>query len=168
MRKSYIGNIPNPHVRDFQRKKVYQAEEQCSFWNIASVLDIHQIEMLVKLISEWAEVPRPEIIEDGHQMVFATQDSIVLPYPASKTLPYILHEMSHVINYNSKNADHHGVYFSETYLSVVREFIGVDASLELQQSFEKHKVKYLPDLNNNPLHKTGERLKKLGISVVYF
>ena len=101
MRKSYIGNIPNPHVRDFQRKKVYQAEEQCSFWNIASVLDIHQIEMLVKLISEWAEVPRPEIIEDGHQMVFATQDSIVLPYPASKTLPYILHEMSHVINYLS-------------------------------------------------------------------
>ena len=74
MRKSYIGNIPNTHVRDFQRKKVYRAEEKCSFWNIATVLDIQKVEMLVRLISEWAEIPSAEIIEDGHQMVFATKD----------------------------------------------------------------------------------------------
>ena len=76
-------------------------------------------------------------------MVFATQDTIVLPYPVSKTIPYILHEMSHVINYNSDNADHHGKHLTTTYLSVVQEFIGKDAYLELKQSFEKHKVKYL-------------------------
>ena len=138
-----MGNIPNTHVRDFQRKMVYRAEEKCGFWNIITVLNIQQVELLVKLISEWSEIPRPEIIEDGHQMVFATQDTIVLPYPVSKTIPYILHEMSHVINYNSDNADHHGKHFTTTYLSVVKEFKGKDAYLELKQSFEKHKVKYL-------------------------
>ena len=143
MTKSYMGNIPNTHVRDFQRKKVYRAEEKCGFWNIITVLNIQQVEILVKLISEWSEIPRPEIIEDGHQMVFATQDTIVLPYPVSKTIPYILHEMSHVINYNSDNADHHGKHFTTTYLSVVKEFIGKDAYLELKQSLEKHKVRYL-------------------------
>ena len=46
MGKSYIGDIPNTHIRDFQRKRLYQAEEQCGFWNTLDVLSIEEIEDL--------------------------------------------------------------------------------------------------------------------------
>ena len=92
--KNYIGDIPNTHIRDFQRKKLYQAEEDCL-------------------------------------------------YPTSKSLPYICHEMSHVINYNDPDkADHHGANFAGTYLQVVKEFIGEEDYQELLNAFKHRKVKY--------------------------
>ena len=50
--------------------------------------------------------------------------------------------MSHVINYNSDEADHHGRNFASTYLKVVRQFIGLTSYRELLESFRKHKVKF--------------------------
>jgi len=143
MEKSYIGDIPNTHIRDFQRKRLYQAEERCGFWNTLDVLSIEEIEELVIRISSWAETPVPKLIADGHNFVYATKNCIVLPYPITKTLPYILHEMSHVINYNSDNADHHGKYFASTYLQVVKEFAGPRAYIELKRSFKNLNVKHL-------------------------
>ena len=49
--KSYLGNIPNPTLRDFQRKKLYQAEESCSFWNEIQILSSFRVKHLVKKIS---------------------------------------------------------------------------------------------------------------------
>jgi len=139
---SYIGNIPNAHIRDHQRKRLYEAEEECSFWNNITVLSINNIKHLVGSISEWAEIKPPTIILEGHIYVYATQDAIVLPYTGTQTLPFICHEMSHVINYNSTDADHHGRNFASTYLKVVRQFIGLKSYRELLASFRKHKVKY--------------------------
>ncbi len=139
---SYIGNIPNTHVRDHQRKRLYQAEEECSFWDDINVLSINNIKHLVDNISEWAEIKPPTIILEGNTHVYATQDTIVLPYTDTQTIPFICHEMSHVINYNSTNADHHGRNFAYTYLKVVRQFIGLKSYKELLGSFRKHKVKY--------------------------
>ena len=50
--------------------------------------------------------------------------------------------MSHVINYNSIDADHHGRNFASTYLKVVRQFIGLKSYRELLESFRKNKVKF--------------------------
>ena len=139
---SYIGNIPNAHIRDHQRKRLYEAEEECSFWNDITVLSINNIKHLVGSISECAEIKPPTIILEGHTYVYATQDTIVLPYTRTQTLPFICHEMSHVINYNSIDADHHGRNFASTYLKVVRQFIGLTPYRELLGSFRKHRVKY--------------------------
>ena len=142
MALSYIGNIPNTHIRDHQRKRLYEAEEECSFWNDITVLSISDVKYLIGSISAWAKIKPPTGILEGHTMVYATQDTISLPYPVTKTLPYICHEMSHVINYNSDEADHHGRNFASTYLKVVRQFIGFTSYRELLESFRKHKVKF--------------------------
>ena len=141
--KSYIGNIPNTHIRDFQRKRLYQAEEQCSFWNNISILSSPEVISLIQNISKSFNIKTPVIITTGHELVYATQDLISIPYPTSKSLPYICHEMSHVINYNDPDkADHHGANFAGTYLQVVKEFIGEEDYQELLNAFKHRKVKY--------------------------
>ena len=147
---THIGNIPNLHIRDYQRKRLYQAEEQCGFWTNIEILSRSGVESLVSRISSWANIKPPEIKDSGHDDIYvhATQNVISLPYPISKTLPYILHEMSHVINYNSEFADHHGKYFASTYLDVVKEFLGDKAHIELQTSFNNFSVKYITTHKN--------------------
>ena len=115
MSKSWIGNIPNTHLRDYQRGKVYEAEAACSFWE------------------------SPKTTE------------IVIPYPNTKNRPTVCHEMAHVINYNTLNADHHGKYFCGTYLLVVKNFISAHAHLELVKAFEKYKVDYLTSNSINDI-----------------
>lgn len=143
MQKSWMGDIPNTHVRDYQRKRLYDAEDSCMFWGNTEILTGEQVEALIHKISQWAEIKQPEILEEGHHLVYATKNTIALPYPISKTPPYIAHEMSHVINYNGSNADHHGKYFAGKYLEVVKEFIGSVAYKELRRSFVTHKVSFL-------------------------
>tara|TARA_R110000751_G_scaffold293006_1_gene400452 strand:+ start:1727 stop:2167 length:441 start_codon:yes stop_codon:yes gene_type:complete len=141
--KSYVGNIPNTHIRDFQRKKLYQAEEDCLFWNNLYILSTIEVTDLIQDISKYFNIKTPIIATTGHELVYATQDLISIPYPTSKSLPYICHEMSHVINYNDPDkADHHGANFAKTYLQVVKEFIGEEDYIELEQAFDRRKVKY--------------------------
>jgi len=143
MQKSWMGDIPNTHVRDYQRKKVFQAEDSCMFWGDVDILTWEQVQNLIQRISEWAEISPPSLLEDGHLIAYATADTISLPFPIAKTLPYICHEMSHVINYNGTEADHHGKNFAATYLEVVKQFINQDAYKDLKRSFDKYNVKYL-------------------------
>ncbi len=143
MQKSWMGDIPNTHLRDYQRKRVYDAEDSCMFWGNTEILTREQVEILIQKISEWAEITPPMIVEDGHEITYATKDKISFTYPTLKTLPYICHEMSHVINYNGSNADHHGKHFAGTYLEVVKEFIGSNAHNDLIKAFRRHKVKHI-------------------------
>ena len=141
--KNYIGDIPNTHIRDFQRKKLYQAEEDCLFWNNVFMLSNAEVINLVQNIAKSFNIKTPIIATTGHELVYATQDLISIPYPTSKSLPYICHEMSHVINYNDlEKADHHGANFATTYLQVVKEFISEEDYIELKQAFDRRKVKY--------------------------
>lgn len=149
MTKSYIGIIPNVHVRDFQRKRLYKAEESCPFWKPLKFkfLSTKETKKLIKGISNWAEIPVPTLINNRgklnmRQSIYATSDIISLPFPISRTAPYIAHEMAHVVNYNSPNADHHGRHYATTYLGIVRTFIGEPEFQELCDSFEKSSVKY--------------------------
>ena len=143
MQKSWMGDIPNTHVRDFQRKRLYDAEDSCLFTGDIEILTREQLEALIHNISQWAEISPPKLIEDGHTLAYATATTISLPFPVTKTLPYIAHEMAHVINYSGSNADHHGKHFAGKYLEVVREFIGKVAYDDLKRAFKYYKVKYI-------------------------
>ena len=137
-----MGDIPNTHVRDYQRKRVFQAEDSCMFWGDTDILTWEQVQNLIQTISEWAEISPPSLLEEGHLIAYATADTISLPFPIAKTLPYICHEMSHVINYNGTDADHHGKHFAGKYLEVVKEFIGSGAYKDLKRAFKVYGVGY--------------------------
>ena len=144
--KTYLGKIPNSHVRDFQRNKVYSAEAKCLFWANVDLLSLEEVKETVEAIATWASIPIPIVDIQGQEdlpLVYATATEIVLPSVSEWTLPCICHEMAHVINYNSENADHHGKYFTTVYLSVVKQFIGLTAYRELQEAFDWTKVIYL-------------------------
>ena len=106
-----------------------------------------KVKDLVKRISLWAEIFVPKVITKGHAdltIAYATPTTIVLPFPFAKSLPYICHEMAHVINYQSViYADHHGKNFASVYLQIVREFASPRNYLELKKAFDKMQVEYL-------------------------
>ena len=151
---NYLGKIPNTHIRDFQRKRIYEAEDICSFWNHLEILSIDNVKQLVTDISKYFSIPPPQLVTEGHNdttpqyvlssipTAYATSTELVLPYPITKSLPYICHEMSHVVNYNSEYADHHGRNFAGTYLITVKEFLGVAEFNELLTAFKTKKVKW--------------------------
>ena len=145
MGRSYIGDIPNPSLRDFQRKRLYKAEGSCNFWKDLKVLSMSKVKDLVKEIGLWADITPPTIVhttrKNARYLAYATASEIVLPFPLSKSIPFICHEMSHVINYQRGPADHHGPNFATAYLEVVRQFIGHTEYGELKESFKSFKVK---------------------------
>ena len=143
--EEYIGDIPNPHLKDNQAKLVYTAEDNCCFWQHFKVLSEKQTKNLIDQISLYYSIRSPSINFNGHiyGIAYATSDLIVLPFPYSKSVPYICHEMAHVINYQDETmADHHGANFSGTYLNIVKEFIGLEAYKELKNSFDTLGVRY--------------------------
>ena len=145
MVRTHIGNIPNLHVRDFQRKRVYDAELNCIFWDNISILPIEEIETLITDISLWANIAKPMLSVQGHedmQVAYAPPDEIVLPFPVTQSKPFICHEMAHVINYQLGPADHHGSNFAKVYLEVVNTFIGKEAYDELKKAFDHLRVRY--------------------------
>ena len=147
MGRSYVGNIPNPTLRDFQRKRLYEAEGSCSFWNELQVLPLYEVKHLIKEIVCWAHIDIPKIIsttqKNAKYFAYATASEVSLPFPLSKSVPFICHEMAHVINYQRGPADHHGPNFATAYLEVVNTFIGKIEYKELRSSFDKLKVKYI-------------------------
>ena len=146
MGRAYIGEIPNPTLRDFQRKRLYTAEIVCSFWRGLQVITIPNVKQLVKEISRWANIDSPKICYTSHknarQIAYATASELVLPFPLAKSIPFICHEMSHVINYQRGPADHHGPNFATAYLEVVKTFMGHAEYEELKESFTEHNVKW--------------------------
>jgi len=141
---NYLGTIPNSDVRDFQRKRLYEAEEGCSFWKALQILPLQEVEELVYNISKSFVITTPELITEGHAIptAYATPKEIVLPFPICLSIPYICHEMAHVVNYQLGPVDHHGPNFSTTYLRIVKKFMGTEAFIELRKAFETTRVRY--------------------------
>ena len=147
--------IPNAHVRDFQRKKLYEAEELCIFWYTDNKISQTETEKLIEDISTWADINIPTLYTDSintphgikqrlaKQMSYATPIYVALYDNAVGSIPYICHEMAHVINYQRGPADHHGPHFAAIYLNLIETFIGKEERAELQNSFDKKNVKYL-------------------------
>ena len=152
-------DIPNAHVRDYQRQKVYDAEEQCVFWYNYNEVSQAETEQLIKDISTWAGINTPTLYTDNintphgikqrlaKQMSYATPIYVALSSNAVGSTPYICHEMAHVINYQRGPADHHGPHFAAIYLNLIATFIGEKERTELQHSFDKAAVKYSFDIN---------------------
>ena len=141
MQINWIGNIPNANLKDYQRGRLYSAEEAC-LWGELEILNPKQVEDVIYKISQWAEINPPKLILEGNSIAYATADTICLPIPITRTMLFVAHEMSHVINYNGKNADHHGKYFAGTYLDVVKEFVAENTYYNLKKTFDFYKVKY--------------------------
>ena len=147
-------NIPNAQVRDFQRKKLYEAEEQCIFWHKYKEVSKDEAEQLIEDISTWADINTPTLYTDSintphgikqrlaKQMAYATPIYVALSDNAVGSIPYICHEMAHVINYQRGPADHHGPHFASIYLNLIETFIGKEEREELENSFDNKKVKY--------------------------
>ncbi|MAU24146.1 MAG: hypothetical protein CL706_01890 [Chloroflexi bacterium] len=111
-------------------------------WGELEILSPKQVEDIIYKISQWAEINPPKLILEGNSIAYATADTICLPIPITRTMLFVAHEMSHVINYNGKNADHHGKYFAGTYLDVVKEFVAENTYYNLKKTFDFYKVKY--------------------------
>ena len=71
-----VGDIPNTHIKDYQRQRVYEAEDCCMFWGDSRVLTYEEAKNLIDRISFHAKITPPEIIEDGHQPTYATKDKM--------------------------------------------------------------------------------------------
>jgi putative metallohydrolase (TIGR04338 family) len=65
--------------------------------------------------------------------------------PAHRNQLFILHELSHVLAAALNGSKAHDPFFARTYLTLVYLVLGVDAYLELQQSFEEHGVDYMQE-----------------------
>tara|TARA_R110002020_G_scaffold135029_1_gene301626 strand:- start:269 stop:751 length:483 start_codon:yes stop_codon:yes gene_type:complete len=155
-------DIPNPHVRDFQRKKLYAAEESCSFWPDWIVeLTEENARAYINSISTMYKIKEPTLYTEDittphgirqriskqngdmlRLMAYATPTYVAIPSNLLSKLPYIVHEMSHVINYQLGPTDHHGPNFASIYLKVLSNYVGSKESKELQDAFDLHKVKY--------------------------
>ena len=112
------------------------------------MMTINEVKDLVYKISQWAEIAPPKLVTDENNIPHATATKICLPAPNTRTALFVAHEMSHVINYNGNNPDHHGKYFAGTYLEVVKEFIGKKTYNNLRKAFNFYKVKYLLEFEN--------------------
>ena len=147
---NYLGDIPRTDVRDYQRKRVYDAEELCSFWKESKILSLDMVKELVQNISDTFVIKTPVIITEGHNLIptaYATPKEIVLPFPICLSVPFICHEMAHVINYQIGPVDHHGPQFASTYLKIVKNFMGNNFFHELKKAFEIMKVNYNFDVS---------------------
>jgi len=155
MGATYLGSIPNAHIRDYQRQKVYDAEEQCMFWHTNPEISQTEVIHLIQSISTWADIKQPTLYTGNKRTIprhirkrlakyiaYATPNYIAIPSSVVKRTPFVCHEMAHVINYQKGPADHHGPNFTNTYLQLVGKFIGINEEQELRQSFDKKKVNY--------------------------
>ena len=145
MALTHMGDIPNLHIRDFQRSRLYKAESTCHFWNNVDFLSIDETIEVITKISDDASIDMPYIDLIGDEnlpLVYATATDIVLPSSADRTLPCICHEMAHVINYQKGPADHHGPNFAKCYLELVHKWIGPVEYSELMKAFNSSKVHY--------------------------
>ena len=142
-------NIPNYEVRDFQRKRVYTAEENCSFWKEPFSLEPQEVIDIVKDISSWADIHEPRSLFERpiqmkrqvpSNMAFAAPDLVCLPLFACNK-PFICHEMAHVISYQKGPNDHHGPNFVKVYLDLIHSFMGQAEEDELRSELSKAKAR---------------------------
>lgn len=149
LEKNNPFNIPNYEIKDFQRMRVYTAEENCSFWKEPFYLKPQEVIKIVKEISSWANIHEPRsFFNRTPQMkkqvppntAFAAPDLVCLPFFAWNR-PFICHEMAHVISYQKGPNDHHGPNFVKVYLDLIHSFMGQAESDELRSELSKTKVK---------------------------
>ena len=123
--------------RDFQRRKVYNAEwatEACCF--PIEKLTLDECKQLIEKASRFTKGPRP-IVKDGRGCRKARGSAwhIVLPKWA-RTKWTVLHEYAHAVTtYN------HGPDFVKAYLKLVKRFIGRTEADILRMAFRQYKVR---------------------------
>ena len=132
--------------RDYQRAKVYKAEDlvkvgSIKFKSLAETQEF--VNSIVKScwyknrFFRWSRVK----VEDGRKVAygFPTEGFIHAPKWARTNL-FILHEFAHVIG--RMDVPDHGKEFCALYLLLVKRWIGPDCAKELKEKFKEFGVEY--------------------------
>lgn len=137
--------------RDWQRKKVYDAEAKL-IEQMARLDTVQECQLIVDRIvaSKWWQDTYPQGVVrvcDGRgcRRAFATHHDITLPR-AHRDVITICHELAHVINlrrqWRGLYLPAHGITFCATYLDLVRRVAGSKLEEELRQHFLDGGVKF--------------------------
>lgn len=110
-----------------------------------------------------AQERKPPIVRPGHgsRSAFYRLGTITLPKWA-RNERVILHEIVHALRFRhvwNHTEPPHGWQFANTFLELVRHFMGREAHDTLKASFRKHKVRFRPPRPKRQL--TPERLAAL-------
>jgi hypothetical protein len=149
--------IKNRMIRDYQRTKVYTAEntalgfykDTMTFEEAVEVsLRLLNSNMVADMINDLEHVTPPcevfEIRSGDKRSTCACANSEYMRLPkGTRNLPTICHELAHVLtidNSTEPNYAYHGEEFCEVYLKLVQKFIGDDAHTDLLAAFIIHNV----------------------------
>ena len=155
-------------ARDFQRKKVYEAQR--SIWDYkmppvgnGSLQDVAGFVMQVILTLMWERlclkygrrVMRPfTVVEAGRKAASCSTDTLTFPsYERTMEQGYnmrqpwvICHEMAHMAIFhllytNMGSVSSHGPEFADAFVDIVREMLGYHEGDRLYEAFERHGVR---------------------------
>ena len=150
--------------RDSQRSKVYAAErDNVPFGELFT--SIEEVERFLTTVfqSAWFQKHFPE--PSGFQVQngqgardakgWCRQGVCHMKLPQwARTELVILHELGHGLSqarYGSRNIAGHGHEYCAIYLELVTHFMGAEIGLKLKEAFRKHKVKFRPKKERQPM-----------------
>ena len=136
-------------ARDSQKAKLYRAERD-DISKGRTFKDICETKKFVAKVisSKWSQKHflnyMSIVVKDGRGTRIARSygDVINVPVWARNEL-IVLHELAHSLRIGS-NSEHssHGWLFCNTFLKLVKHFMGKETHDKLKQSFKKHKVRF--------------------------
>lgn len=139
--------------RDFQRKRVYTAEDRCPAMRAEYVTDIHELRAWVKQITEHRVFLYfyPQYHASGITVLDGRGRSRALGSPRgyikmprwTRSKLVVLHEIAHVV---SPWTELHGELFCQNYLTLVRYILGEPEHHALQLRMQIEGVRFKPAL----------------------
>lgn len=142
-------------TRDFQRKRVYDAEEILKDRS-RRFETVEEIEAYTKKITRsrwfkkrWPRLKRLDIWNGrANSRGLGSYRGLgwgVLRLPRwCRWESYILHELAHVVTGTQyKFVPFHGREFCKNYLALIGRWMGKEAAKDLRQSFREHRVKWV-------------------------
>lgn len=166
------GRVYDLPTRDSQRGKLYAAERAAfsvSFYAIVGDGSLAAVEKVVRRI-ESSETWKKLLVERygyargrldvswAHSGAWGTSGQVRFSR-ASRSLPIILHEMSHA----ARSGARHNWPFAEAYLRLVSRFIGVKEAAALKAAFKARGVRWTPKKTFSP--EVREKLRQRGLAL---
>ena len=150
-------------MRDFQRQKVYDAEDTAfpefreeveltpkeleeyfySLYNSKFVTNLRKLKHVLE--------PHPDFKlnfgDERHKLATANSGEATFPF-TTRNKYFVIHELAHVLTYDgdgSKSVSPHGREYCDIYLKLVLQFLGDEHHTELLTQFIVHNVKFSLD-----------------------
>lgn len=137
-------------AKDYQRSKLYEAENKAGVFGTDKILSIEHAGLLVQsyLQNKWLLKKYPFMrnkkitVQFGYSKAWANDEIISLPFWGFK-LGILIHEFAHIVHKNKWPEEAgHNWRFANIYMSLARKFISVEFSKKLRNQFKILKVKF--------------------------